>query len=188
MRTLMRILSDRPQKAGKLLRRVTRLIRSSQSAKIAMSTSTTGTQQETKKLTITLTDRPPVKIVEADWPIIAESSWGDHDGQVECQANRKWSAWLKARQHDDGRTIVYGHYCYTTNWQNEASASYRDGQMITPSAEDYPEAARKDHWTGARIVSAIHEVGGRLAERSKHECWTDLMAEIIADLPADELS
>jgi len=60
-----------------------------------------------KYRTITLSDRAPVKIVEADWPEIASGkSWGS---QRESQANRRWS--LRVRQHkSDGRTIVYGTY------------------------------------------------------------------------------
>lgn len=135
-----------------------------------------------KKLTITLTARPPVKITGNDWPIVAEAKWSDHDGQVECEANRHWTAWIKVRQHTDGRTIVYGRYSYSTAWQGEANADYRDGQMLTIG-----------EGSGARpvaheIVAAIESVGARLAERSGYECWTDIIADTIANLPAEELT
>ena len=149
----------------------------------------TETKEAVKKLTITLTDRPPVKITEADWPVIADGSWKDWDNTYEFQANRTWAAWLKVRQHADGRTIVYGGYSYTTQFQNESGASYREGQMITPSAEDYPEAAQGDYWTGQTVIDAIHAVGERLAERSgQAEHFADIIAETIADFPAQELS
>lgn len=141
-----------------------------------------------KKLTITLTDRPPVKITEDDWPIVAEAKYSHHDGQVECQANRRTLGWLKVRQHADGRTIVYGHYSYYTAWRGEAGANHRDGQMLTPTAEEYPEAAHASYWTGPRIIEAIREVGSRLGERSEHQCWTDVIADTIADMPAEELA
>jgi len=144
--------------------------------------------EEVKKLTITLTDRPPVKITEGDWPTIAEGSWDKHDGKVECQANRRWKVWLKVRQHADGRTIIYGRYSYATAFQGESDSEYRDGQLITPTPEEYPESIRDSYWTGPRIVAAIHEVGNRLAERSGHECWPDVIAETIAELPAEELT
>jgi hypothetical protein len=57
-----------------------------------------------KVRTITLTDRPPVKVREDLWPVIASAR--RYDGQVECQANHLWH--LTVRQHEDGRTLVYG--------------------------------------------------------------------------------
>lgn len=150
---------------------------------------TTETKIEApKKLTITLTDRPPVRITEDEWPIIASAQWSDHDGQVECQANRRWSGWLKVRQHDDGRTIAYGRYSYSTQWQGEHGSDHRAGHMVTPSTGEYPIASHGSYWTGQDVVLAIQEVGARLAARSSHDCWTDLIAECIADLPADELT
>lgn len=141
-----------------------------------------------KKLTITLTDHPPVKIVEDQWPIVAEGKWDNHDGKVECQANRRWLAWLKVRQHADGRTIVYGRYSYSSQWQGEEGIDAREGQMVTPAADDYPETARKDYWVGQPIIDAIREVGERLHERSDDEHWSDVIAETIADMPAQELA
>lgn len=49
---------------------------------------TTNTKPAKTRI-ITLTDRPPVKIVDAEWPIIASA--GGHDGAVECQANLRRS-------------------------------------------------------------------------------------------------
>ena len=57
-----------------------------------------------KKRTVTLTDRPPVKISEAAWPVIAKAS--NHDTHYEVQANNLWH--ITVREHDDGRRIVYG--------------------------------------------------------------------------------
>jgi len=58
-----------------------------------------------KTMQITMTDRPPVRIVIADWPTIARADW--FTGEHECQANEVAS--LKVRRHEDGRTIIYGH-------------------------------------------------------------------------------
>jgi len=148
-----------------------------------------NTATENKKLTITLTDRPPVKINENDWPVRASASWKDWDNTYECQANRTWSAWIKVRQHIDGRTLVYGGYSYTTQFQGESDASYRGGQMLTPNETQYPIAQRnEDHdWAGPEVIAAIREVGERLLERSDCEHFSDLIAECIADLPAEEI-
>lgn len=130
-----------------------------------------------KRLTITLTDARPVTIREDHWPILSCSVWVDHDGQIECQANRQWKAWLKVRRHADGRAIVYGGYSYDTQWQGERDASYRDGIRLTETRPDMSD-----------IIGAIREVGTTLGERSGSEHFADLIAECIADLPAEELS
>lgn len=129
-----------------------------------------------KKLTITLTDARPVTILPSNWPVIAEGSWADHDNQYEFQANRRWTAWIKVRQHADGRVIVYGCYSYSTQYQNESDATYRDGQRVEAGADD------------TALIAAIRAVGDRLAERSGHACWSDVIAECIAALPAEELA
>lgn len=106
---------------------------------------------------ITLTNRPPIKIVDDDWDLIAEAK--DFDGQVECQANR--TTWLKVRRHTDGRVIVYGGY--DTAFQSERRL--RGGEVL---------AAGKD------VVAAI----GRVAETCQA---TGIAADCIADLPAEEI-
>lgn len=40
----------------------------------------------TETRTITLTNRPPVRIREDHWPVIAHGLHRAHDGQIECQA------------------------------------------------------------------------------------------------------
>ena len=57
---------------------------------------------------------------------------------------------------------------------NEKDSDCRDGIMLD-TADD------------AAIIAAIEEVGKTLAERSDHECWRDVIAETIADLPSTEL-
>lgn len=120
-----------------------------------MSDSTITT--ETKTRTITLTDRPPVRIIEAEWPTIASAT--DYEGQHECQADRHWR--LTVRQHADGRAIVYG--VYATRWQGEHDR--HAGELLE---------------AGADIIAAIKRIGEEVGtERSVREC--------IADLPAVEL-
>ncbi len=57
-----------------------------------------------KVRTVPLTGQLPVRIREDLWPVIAQAR--RHHGQVECEANHLWH--LTVRQHEDGRTIVYG--------------------------------------------------------------------------------
>lgn len=117
-----------------------------------------------KKRTITMTGRPPVSIVENDWPIIASAKW--HDGKVESQANR--SSWLKVRQHADGRTLVYGGY--DNSWQHERDL--RAGELLIPD-----DGRTVD---GAQLAAAIRRVAAAVkAEEIADDC--------IGDLPPDDI-
>lgn len=80
---------------------------------------------EAKHRTITLTDRPPVRIREDAWPVIARAS--DWDGEFEFQSHRKWTIIVR-QNRGDGRTIVYG--VFETDWPGEMSL--RGGELLTP--------------------------------------------------------
>lgn len=130
------------------------------------------TKQVNKHRTITLTNRPPVRIDDEAWPIIAESKW--YEGQYEFQANR--SGWLKVRQHADGRTLVYGGF--DSNWPNERSR--RGGELLIPPGDGplTPDDGRTID--GVALVQAIRRVAETVGAE---EC----AANCIADLPADEI-
>ena len=112
-------------------------------------------------LTITLTDRPPVRVDKDKWPIIASAS--DWDDQYEFQANRKWKLIVRQCERDgDDRCIVYG--IYDTAWQNENSR--RGGEIVSDLSE---------------VTAAVKRVAEYLGfeERLADDC--------IADLPAEDL-
>lgn len=114
-----------------------------------------------KKLTITLTNRPPVSVDTEVWQKVASAS--DHDNQYECQANRRWDLFVRQCQtEDDDRCIVYG--VYNTAYQGEPD---RRGGEIVDSIEEVPAAVKR-----------VAEYLG-FEERLADEC--------IADLPAEEL-
>lgn len=124
----------------------------------------TTTTAKPEKITITLSDRRPVTIVKGDWPLIAEASW--FNGEHEFQANRK--AFIKVRQHDDGRTIVYaslhsGPGGVEIGWRGAA------GGFIVPSPDT------------DEIVRSIRRCAGIID-------MPELADECIADLPAEDLS
>lgn len=110
-----------------------------------------------KTRTITLTDRPPVKINEAEWPVIAKGDW--HEGRIAAQANR--SGWLRVRRHADGRAIVYG--AYSTQWGGERDR--RGGELLDKDAD---------------VAAAINRVAESV---NAEEC----AADCIADLPPEEI-
>ena len=112
---------------------------------------------ETKNRTITLTDRRPVTIVEADWPCVARTKW--YEGEHEHQANRRGH--LTVRQHADGRAIVYG--TYTSQFLQESDLS---GGEIVASGDDLPEAIN-------RVAASIS--------------LPNIAQDCIADLPAEQL-
>jgi hypothetical protein len=113
---------------------------------------------EKARLTIALTNRPPVGIVKEDWPVIA--SVHDYDNQYEFQANRHW--YLTVRQHEDGRTVVYGKY--STQFPNEHDR--RAGELVEANGN---------------IAAAILNVAETLEFENR------LAQECIADLPAENL-
>jgi len=119
-------------------------------------------------LTITMTNRPPVKIDKDKWPVIASSK--SFQGEHEFQAN--WKKKLTVRQHADGRTIIYGVY----------ESSYRDSRDRRAG-----EMVQSDGTTAdlvgdtAPIIEAIIRVAGYL------EFDRQLADECIADLPAVEI-
>jgi hypothetical protein len=130
--------------------------------------------------TITLTDRPPIRIDEDNWPLVASSQDKEHDGQVECQANQK-SYWnLRVRQHEDGRAIVYATYDYTSNWQGARDYSAKHGVLLPVGT------------TAEAIVSAINDVSETMSGCEHHgddsARWATLADECIADMPAEELN
>jgi hypothetical protein len=133
----------------------------------------TMTTKETKTRTITLTGRPPVKIREDQWPIIACGSYEAWDNQYRFQANRTTDLNIRVRQHEDGRTIVYGVYQYDTAFQHERNVTHRVGYVLEP---------------GEDVIEAIQRVGRDLIDRDVDATIVrDVVDECIADLPAVEL-
>jgi len=123
------------------------------------------TMTTTKTITITMSDRAPIKVVAADWPVIARADW--HSGEHACQANEE--AWLKVREHADGRRIVYAD---RDSGPGGMALGYRGtaaGYLIgAPNAE-------------AETVRAIRRAAGVIDK-------SELGDECIADLPAEELA
>lgn len=138
-----------------------------------MTMTTTTTK---KKVTITLTDRPPVTVTDELWPIVAtaEDEWCDN--QYRFQAFRTTDYLVRVRQHADGRAIVYAEYDYATAWQGESSRRYRTGRLLDDADTD-------------ALCKAIHGVTDEMvwAEYGDRETWGRLAQECIADLPPEVL-
>jgi len=133
---------------------------------------------ETKTRTITMTDRPPVKIRESEWPVIGRGEYDRADSPIRSQANRTWKCTIVVRQHDDGRAVVYGVYDYGTAWQGERNFGAKAGLLLG---------------AGDDIVGAIHNIGATLtaaADEAGREFGphiSEAVRDCIADLPAEEI-
>jgi hypothetical protein len=128
--------------------------------------------------TITLTGRPPVRIVDADWPLLAEASYHDWNGQYDFQSPRHWRGWIMVRQHADGRALVYAACTYQTQYQGENGYAQRGGELLPTGA------------TQEAIIAAIYRVhvGITIADATAHGThWQRLADECIADLPAEDI-
>lgn len=126
---------------------------------------------------ITLSDRPPVSIEEDDWLELASASDQEHDGKVECQANRRSHWALTVLLHKDGRAIVYATYSHTSRWEGARCHQARHGVLLTGAGG--PTA----------IVAAIHRTRERMqsCEHAGDDAlrWTALADDCIANLPAE---
>lgn len=139
------------------------------------------TMTDEKKIEIRLSDRAPVRIATAEWPVIASASW--HSGEIAVQANEE--AWIKVRQHDadpanemvvphaDGRVIVYGCRYRGPGGMPVSYLGAYAGYILTP------ERGAK-FVTSEAIVRAIRRVAGAIE-------MFELGDECIADLPVEEL-
>jgi hypothetical protein len=83
-----------------------------------------------KRRTITLTNRAPISIIEADWPVVAEGGCGyEVDG-----APYGWKIEIRVR-HERGisqRTIIHAKYVY---WDDEGDddQTVRVGRILSQS-------------------------------------------------------
>jgi len=111
---------------------------------------------------VIMSERAPVTIITADWPIIAEAS--RHDGAVACQANNEWS--IVVREHTDGRRLVYGWQVAGNGGQHAGFRPRHAGWVVDKDDDD--------------DVTAIRRVAGVIGDEQ-------LGAECISDLPATVL-
>jgi hypothetical protein len=124
----------------------------------------------TKTRTITLTDLAPVQIREDQWPTIARAkgdSYGSGDYSRYQQARMQGELdeyTLVARQHADGRAIVYAVLSGASAWTG--TEDRREGELLS---------------AGADIAAALRRVGELCGLPGS------VIREAIADLPAVEL-
>jgi hypothetical protein len=112
--------------------------------------------------TVTLTDRPPVSIVEQRWPRIGKSRQ-ELTGAI---LN------LVVRRHSDGRALVYGTTTFRDGW--ETSRDRRAAGVLLQPGDD--------------IAAAVREVAHDLVDEYwDEEVKRDLIPDCLASLPAEDL-
>jgi len=124
-------------------------------------TTPTATDAPNATITITMTDRAPLRVTKDTWPLIASAS--GHDGQHASQANHAW--YLNVRQHADGRSLVYGAHDEGPGGSHSGFRPRWAG-FLTPSTDGVVRAIRR--------VEELLGVPG-------------LGDECISDLPAEQL-
>jgi hypothetical protein len=115
-----------------------------------------------KHRTITLTNRAPVRIVEDEWPIIAEGRCGSE--AMRCNIE------VRVRQHRDGRAIVYGRFSYNYSWD-------------PPFDRLMHLRGRVGHLSdaGTDLAASFHIVGDYLRERVHDQDMHTFIAAAITD-------
>lgn len=66
---------------------------------------------EKKRRTITLTNRGPISIIEADWPIIAQGTCGEE--APSGSPYEDWEITFRVRLSRHGRTIIHANYSFS---------------------------------------------------------------------------
>lgn len=121
------------------------------------------------KRTVTLTGRPPVNIVEADWPIVAASNWR--------AGGSEW--YLTVREHGDERLIVYAAYRRSLPG-TDRPFRLQHGMTLEPTAS-WPEVADAVRSLCEHMASCPH---GKKDDESR---WKWLGDKCISRLPPEEL-
>jgi hypothetical protein len=127
-----------------------------------------------KTRTITLTGRRPVQIQEEEWPVVARAEGDSYNGDdyarhQQAQAGGEVDTYrLIARQHADGRALVYGVLSAAIGaWGQPAGGEDHRGGVLLP--------------VGSDLAAALRAVGDEcgLPDRIVRECIASLPAETI---------
>lgn len=125
------------------------------------------------KIKITMSERRPISIVKADWPLIATGR--AYGSELECQAFD--GAIIHVRRRSDGRTIVYG---YAGDWDGggRPTRESREAGFLVEADAPSEETIRAIRRVAGILAETVYV--GDMAHRAARNC--------IANLPAEEVT
>lgn len=124
------------------------------------------TDQAKQTITITMSERRPLRIDPEVWPVIAQAKW--HDGPYDFQASTV--RLITVREHSDGRRIVYGLQQAGGGGQYVGTRNPEGGFLVSLSDQREDETVR-----------AIRRVAGIVGDDGLGDAC-------IADLPPEDAS
>lgn len=133
---------------------------------------------------ITLTNAQPIRIIDADWTLIASGNGdsfigNDHARHTQSTSNGELDRYiLKVRQHNDGRTIVYGIFDAASAWTGHEDR--RGGELLTPPRDTLINDTDWCVWD--ELPRAIRRVGEYC------QLPDSIIRDCIADLPPQQLT
>jgi hypothetical protein len=135
-----------------------------------------------KRRTITLTNRAPIKIIEDDWPVIAQGACGqDHPPYggwgIEIRVRRQKSAF--------GSAIIHAKYeLEDPQDQENGGQTVRVGRILRCSDED-ENLWNKKLWL--EIAAVGEELRSRIAIEGMRKYVTYALDDCFAQLPPTEM-
>ena len=120
--------------------------------------------EQKKTRIITLTDRPPVRIVEDEWPVVVSATGDSYRGN-DCARHQQALSqgecdeyWLMVRQHQDGRSIVYARLdAAIAAWHQPAGGENWRGGALLPAGGNLAAVLRRVGEAAGLPVSLIRD-------------------------------
>ena len=125
----------------------------------------------TKRKRIHLTNRRPVSIVDAEWPLLVNVGYDEHRGGQVYDATREAHGFLRIREHADGRAIVYARRWNCSAVQGEQEWNDYAGELTTSPVD----------------IEAIKRVHGGMTLHGDDylDVWDGLIDRAISSLPPE---